>query len=304
MTKNLVCRWNATGSVVDSTWRSSGERTTVTTRPEGTGSRVTISSAPLLSTTYVDGGKGAECRDRTKRAIGGMKSSSSLMHGNGVAAALLLLSGAVSAAEPAPYGFQLSMDVGATNFHVRKARLDEFSGVPAGASRLDSRDAGISLAAGFRFSPYFAIEAAYLDLGSIEYVAQNAGFNVPLDLASQGPAFSVLGTLPLIRPFLLEGRAGIYLGDAKLHADPLWDSLLSSLDGPLETTGGVDAALLLGAGLVAKLGPHWEVRLAYDYISDQATALSRPPTPGDPSSVGASINAGAGRASLGFRLLF
>jgi opacity protein-like surface antigen len=226
------------------------------------------------------------------------------LQGSGAAVALLLLSGAAAAAESDQYGFQLGVDVGSTNFHVHKARLDEFAGVPAGASRLDSHDTGISLAAGFRFSPYFAIEAAYLDLGSVEYVAQNGNVTVPLNLASQGPAFSVLGTVPLIRPFLLEGRAGIYLGDAKLNADPLWESLLSGVAGSPESSGGVDAALLLGAGLVAKLGPHWEVRLAYDYISGQATAISHPPTPGDSSSAGASISAGAGRVSLGLRLLF
>jgi opacity protein-like surface antigen len=219
------------------------------------------------------------------------------------AALLLLLSGAAMAADPTSYGFHIALDAGFTNFHVRKARLDEFSGVATGASSLNSRDGGFYLAAGYRFSPYFGIEAAYLDLGSAEYVVQSGNTTVPLDLASQGPAFSVLGTLPLTRPFLLEGRVGIYLGDAKLHADP-WDLILSGRDGPPDSSGGVDAGLMLGAGLVAKLGPHWEVRLAYDYISDRVTSISRAPTPGDPSSVGASINAGAGRASLGFRFLF
>jgi opacity protein-like surface antigen len=227
-------------------------------------------------------------------------------HGAGIAATLLLACGAVSAAEPGEYGLQFGMDAGSTNFHVRKSRLDEFSGAPTSASTLDSSDAGFSLSAGFRFSPYLAVEAAYLDLGAAEYVVRSGAAAVPLDLASQGAAFSVLGTLPLIRPFLLEGRAGIYLGDAKLHVDPQWNSLPipPDVDDLLGSKGGVDAALMLGAGLVARLGPHWSVRLGYDYISEQATVASRPPISGDPSSVGVSINSGAGRLSLGFRVSF
>lgn len=220
-----------------------------------------------------------------------------------IAAALLACS-AAAAGQTAPIGFHVAVDVGLTNFHVRKARLDDFSGVSADASRLDSQDGGLSLAAALRFSPFFAIEAAYLDLGSAEYVIESGASAAPLDLSSQGAAFSALGTLPLMRPLLLEGRVGIYMGDSKLHADALWDSLISNPGGPLEGSGGADAALLLGVGLVARLGSRWEVRLAYDFISDQATVASRPPVSGDPSSGGARINAGAGRASLGFRLLF
>lgn len=42
------------------TWRSFGERVTITVSPDSAGSRITIASTPLLPTTMVDGGKGVE----------------------------------------------------------------------------------------------------------------------------------------------------------------------------------------------------------------------------------------------------
>jgi hypothetical protein len=51
------------------TWRSFGERMTVTVRPEGAGSRVTISSVPLVPTTYLDGGKGSENVETVLRGL-------------------------------------------------------------------------------------------------------------------------------------------------------------------------------------------------------------------------------------------
>lgn len=231
---------------------------------------------------------------------------SNRMQGVGVAAGLLLGWGAAVAAEPGSYGFQIAADAGPTFFHVRKARLDQFSGAPAATSTLDNRDAGLSLSVGYRFSPYLAFEAAYLDLGGIRYMFEGSSGTFPLELASQGPAFSALGTLPLIRPLLLEGRVGIYLGESKLRADLPSGSFPIPLDPEdlLGADGGADAALLLGVGLVARLGRHWSVRLGYDYVSDQATVASRPPISGEPSFPGASINAGAGRLSLGFRIQF
>lgn len=219
----------------------------------------------------------------------------SSIHRASIACVLLLAGGFASAREPDDWGPYVQLDLGTTRFDVRKTALDEWSEVPAEASSLDKSDIGYSLAAGFRFSPYLAIEAAYLDLGRYSYRVEDEEGTVELGFGSRGPALSVIGTWPINDTWSLEGRAGAYLGKSKLRG---WVSLaLDPDDGlELEGSGGSDAGLLLGAGIVATFSGNWAVRLGYDYI-DEAAAVPE-------TELGPGVKSSAGRVSLGIRYRF
>lgn len=216
-------------------------------------------------------------------------------HRTAIACALLLASGFASAREPDEWGPYIGFDIGTTSFNIHKAELDALSEIPAAASSLDRSDIGFSLSAGFRFSQYLAIEAAYLDLGRYTYEVEDEEGTVGLSFGSRGPALSVIGALPINDMWSLEARVGAFLGKSKLRG---WAVLTFEPEEgfELEGEGGSDASLLLGAGVVATFGGNWAVRLGYDYI-DEAAAI--PATEDGPG-----INSSAGRVSLGIRYRF
>lgn len=217
-----------------------------------------------------------------------------------LASVVFLAAGSASAGESAEWGPYVEADMGTTYFNVGKGRLDNWSAVTADASRLDKGDRGYSLAVGFRFSPYIAVEAAYMDLGRSSYLVEDAGGSATLGFGSRGAAVSVLGTWPINRTFALEGRGGLYFGESKLRA---WIAAgfdideSGDLDWWLQGAGGGNPALLLGVGAVASFGPHWAVRLSYDYIYGDAVALRN-------SGLDAGMNSSVGRVALGLRYLF
>jgi OmpA-OmpF porin, OOP family len=212
-----------------------------------------------------------------------------------IACALLLASGAASAREPDEWGPYVGFDMGTTSFNVHKAELDALSEVPAAASTLDRSDFGISLAVGFRFSQYLAVEAAYLDLGSYSYRVEDEDGIAQLSFGSRGPALSVIGALPINDTWSLEARAGGFLGNSKLRG---WVALTVDAEDGFELfgAGGSDATLLLGAGVVGSFGGNWVVRLGYDYIDEAAAIPATETNPG--------VNSRAGRVSLGIRYRF
>lgn len=218
----------------------------------------------------------------------------SSIHRAAVASVLLLAAGPASARELGEWGPYVTADVGMTRFNVRKARLDDWSEVPSGASNLDRNDFGYSLAAGFRFSPHLAVEAAYLDMGRSSYLVEDKGGVARLGFRSRGAAAAVLGAWPINHTLTLEGRAGLYLGKSKLK---LRDSVSASPDAWLEGTGGGNPALLLGTGIALSSGAHWAVRLGYDYLNGNAIAIRNP-------DLDAGMDSSAGRLSLGIRYLF
>jgi OmpA-OmpF porin, OOP family len=212
--------------------------------------------------------------------------------------ALLLAAGSASAREPSEWGAYVAVDMGTTYFNVGKGRLDEWSEAPSGNSSLDKGDRSFSLAAGFRFSPYLAVEAAYLDLGTSSYLITDETGAASVGFGSQGAAVSLLGSWPFNRTFSLEGRAGLYFGESQMRGwvtatFDLGDGELVSLEG----AGGGNPGLLFGAGVVARLGENLAVRLGYDYLSGNAIAMRN-------TDLDANMESSAGRVSLGIRYLF
>lgn len=158
-------------------------------------------------------------------------------------------------------------------------------------SSLDKTDTGYSFAVGYQFTPYVAVEAAFVQLGKVSYeadVAVDQGGG-PLDLTtgfnfkSSGPALSVAGTWPVGPSLTLDARAGAFFARTKV-------SVFAS-DGATTETDSLgsekDTSLLLGVGASWALTPNLALRLGYARF-DKAVAGE-----GD-----------AGNLSLGIRLLF
>ncbi len=210
--------------------------------------------------------------------------------------ALLLAAGPLRAWESADWGPYIGADLGRTSFRVREAQPDDGPGILSGTSRRDKSDATYLLATGFRFSPHLAIEASYLDLGRASYLIEDQGSTVHLRVGSQGPALSLLGTLPINGTWSLEGRAGAYFGKSTLRG---WLQVEVDSEGveSLWGAGGADAGLLLGGAVIASLADHWAMRLGYDYLNDRTATIQDP-------DLSARVKSSAGRVTLGLRYLF
>lgn len=176
------------------------------------------------------------------------------------------------------------------------AQANALADVPASSWSLDKSGFAYSLAAGYRFSPHFAVEAAYLDLGRSTYwgwyAVAGGSASVNLDLRLRGPVLSLTGVLPINDTWSLEGNAGAYFGGSKLKA------VVTDGSGTPQVlrASGSHTSLLLGAGIVATFGERLAVRAGY-VVLDKVAAVS-----------GTDVDSGAGyssdRISLGIRYSF
>jgi OOP family OmpA-OmpF porin len=194
-----------------------------------------------------------------------------------IGAALALLSGAASAAEGT--GFYVGVDAGQSSFDMKKGEID--SGVAFAiedvlglaivdaSSKLDDSDTTYSLFVGYRFLPYLAVEASYLDLGKATYKASGTvtdgesliDANVNLDWDSKGPTLSVLGILPFADVWDVYARLGVFFADTKanIKLSALGDS--GAVDTSKNTT-----EFLWGVGGGYTFLDNWTVRLEYQMI--------------------------------------
>jgi OOP family OmpA-OmpF porin len=158
-------------------------------------------------------------------------------------------------------------------------------------SSIDRSNTGYSFAVGYQFTPHVAIEAAFVQLGKVGYVAdvtvdQGGGpveLTAGFDFKSSGPALSVAGTWPVGASLALDARAGAYFARTKV-------SVFAS-DGATTQTDSLgseeDTSLLLGVGATWTLTGNLALRLGYTRF-EKAVAGE-----GD-----------AGNLSLGIRVLF
>lgn len=132
--------------------------------------------------------------------------------------ACLLSPIAVMAAEPGVYG---GLNLGLTSSHIDKTRLtDSFltPGFTYTSRRADTRDVGFKLYAGYQFSPYFALEAGYFDLGSynIDVGVLPAG-TLLSDTGVRGINMDAVFTLPVTDSIEVFARAG--MNNARVESD-------------------------------------------------------------------------------------
>ena len=130
-----------------------------------------------------------------------------------------------AAADPGFYigGFvmQSSKDVPRIEYELLNSAIQEFSLFEVGEQRVsfDDTDTGFTLIAGYRFTPYIAIEGGYARLGQVEYRSRATG-SFPLEAGTMGVNIesdttgftaAVLGSWPLTRNWELLGRGGVLI---------------------------------------------------------------------------------------------
>lgn len=122
-----------------------------------------------------------------------------------------ILSPLVSAAEP---GIYAGINLGRTSSQIDKTRITNDllkPGFKYTSRRSDTSDTGFKLYGGYQFTPYFALEAGYFDLGSynLDTSVLPAGtlFN---DMDFRGINFDAVVTLPVTDKIDVFARAGMH----------------------------------------------------------------------------------------------
>jgi len=182
---------------------------------------------------------------------------------------------AANAAMAEKKGFYVGADFGSEFWDINKTDIDSgllnaFSSngltMISGSSSLDRHDITYSGFVGYRFIPYLAVEAAYLDLGHSYYKASGtvtngtttADVNASLTLKSAGPAISALGILPVGQGMDVYVRVGAYFADTKTTAR-IWGSGTDVSESVSKTT----TEFLYGLGANYEIADRWGLRLEY-----------------------------------------
>lgn len=177
-----------------------------------------------------------------------------------VAAVLLgALSAAAQAASPMsaddnPSGAYIGGGWGKFNLNIRN-----LSDVGSGVSTIaESDDNAWKLFGGYRFNPYFALEAAYIDFGTPSDRFTATGSNGNYRVKLRGFAPYVVGTLPL-GPVELFARAGYYFYDNDVRID--FDS-----PGPDIDSSHSRSDFIYGAGLGFTFFGRLHARAEYETV--------------------------------------
>jgi OOP family OmpA-OmpF porin len=182
-------------------------------------------------------------------------------------------------------GFYIGLGAGESSFDIEKSELDDVvrgallsQGIPAAprASTFEDSDTALSLFAGYRFNPYIAVEAGYIDLGTAEYRSTgnvnppgpivSAPMAVDIDVESKGFTLGALGSLPLGEVVELHGHLGFLFATTDLSVTARSASTSASTE-QLDSIGGY-----YGVGVGFNLGQHWSLSLdwtRYDNVGDE-----------------------------------
>lgn len=169
---------------------------------------------------------------------------------------LALVAGPVMA-ETDPGGLYIGAGVG--QFNVEIDDVEDLTD-----QDFDSDDTSLKLFGGWRFSPFFAAELAYIDFGGPEDTINVLGTDVKTEVEISGFAPYLVGTLPL-GIFELFAKVGYYFYDVDVSASGLGSESDSNED------------LVYGAGFGVVLFDHLNARVEYEIIDisdvDDANAV-------------------------------
>lgn len=206
------------------------------------------------------------------------------------AAACLIAIGAVPASHAASpeSGLYLGPGAGRASFDRDKGKLDDAMEAAyrnvglsfvASSSDVDDSDTFTALI-GYRVGKHFAAEAAYADLGTLDYrttsgprILPTVNTGVPtvvaipvdptIELAAKGTALSALGILPIGQRWDVFGRAGVFFADTKTKFGLATPFTVTASAFPASSTDSV-----LGIGAEINAGDHLSVRLEYQRFVD------------------------------------
>ena len=93
---------------------------------------------------------------------------------------------------------------------IGQAKYKDACAGAAGSITCTSDDTSLRLFGGYRFTPYFSVEAG---AGSLGTVRASSGESADFETID----FSAIGSWPLAHRFALHGRLGLFLGDMTAH---------------------------------------------------------------------------------------
>ena len=157
------------------------------------------------------------------------------------------------------------------------------------AAALSSSDSGSDnkwrLQGGYRFNPYLAVEAGYIDFGKAKYQASYTGGSAQGTLKAGGFDVVALASLPLNDSFSIFGKAGLVAARVK--------SNLIAVGGAAGASGRAsDNSIrpLLGVGALYKLTDHVDLRADYDHVSGLGSSSKTGKMDSNMVSLGAAYN--------------
>ena len=149
-------------------------------------------------------------------------------------------------------------------------QIDDIDQTDDAIERLDDDDTAWKAFAGYRFGPFIAVEAAYIDFGTPNSRSDASGSNGDFRVDVSGFAPYVIGTVPL-GPVELFAKIGYYFYDVDLAVD-IDDPLAPDVD-----SSSSDEDLLYGGGVGITLFKRLNARLEYERIDsdvlDDADAI-------------------------------
>lgn len=178
------------------------------------------------------------------------------------------VSHSAAAQEPDTSGFYIGAGIG--QFDVK---IDSLEGVGDVLQDLDADDSAWKFVLGWRFNPYIALEADYIDLGAPNgnFDATGTSGQYEVDLAGFG-AYAV-GSLPL-GIFELSANLGYYYHDVDLHVD--FDNVGPN-NGNVFDSSSSSEAVTYGVGVGVTLFEHLNTKIEYEFFDidevDDAYAL-------------------------------
>jgi opacity protein-like surface antigen len=190
---------------------------------------------------------------------------------------------APSAFAKAQPGFYLGLSAGQSTYDLDKTELDGIVnsafasvGVPilSRSSTFEDSDTSTALIVGYRFLPYVAIEASYLDLGAAEYrfngtvnppgPVASTSTSVSIDTETKGFTLSGIGSIPIGEVFDLHARLGLFIAQTDL-------SIGVAINTSESDTENFDSqGVLLGFGAGFHLGDHWSLSLDWTKYANVA----------------------------------
>jgi opacity protein-like surface antigen len=178
------------------------------------------------------------------------------------------VSHSAAAQEPDPSGFFIGAGLG--QFDVK---IDNLEGVGDVLQELDADDSAWKFVLGWRFNPYIALEADYIDLGAPNgnFDATGSSGQYEVDLAGFAPY--LVGSLPL-GIFELSAKVGYYFHDVDLHVD--FDNIGANNGNVLDSDNSGEA-VTYGVGAGVTFFEHLNAKIEYEYFDidavDDAYAL-------------------------------
>jgi len=145
------------------------------------------------------------------------------------------------------------------------------SGAASSATTADDSDTGWKLYVGYQFSPVFALEAHYSDLGNISTTTTTSGptgtIGGNFDFKAWG--LDAVGTLPVGKQFDLFGKIGFYQSDIDGRAPRIVGGAPSTASISDDNTG-----VKFGVGGRYHFTDHVALRLEWEHFNDVGNAGS------------------------------